>query len=134
MKDSDVPALDFDKLGGIVPVVTVDARTGECLMQAFMNEEAWRRTASERIAYYFSRSRKRIWKKGERSGNVQRVVEIWVDCDDDALLLRVEQIGDAACHTGHRSCFHRILTEHGFETRGTPLFDPKQVYGDGGET
>jgi len=124
-----VPDLDFAKLGGIVPVVTVDDRSGECLMQAFMNREAWERTVRERYAYYFSRSRNRIWKKGETSGHVQRVVEIWVDCDADSVLLRVEQHGDAACHTGYRSCFHRILTDHGLEERGDRIFDPGKVYG-----
>lgn len=124
-----VPELDFAKLGGIVPVVTVDDRSGECLMQAFMNREAWERTIDERYAYYFSRSRNRIWKKGETSGHVQRVLEIWVDCDNDAVLLRVEQTGGAACHTGYRSCFHRIVTENGLETRGERVFDPREVYG-----
>lgn len=127
---NELPKLDFDKLGGLVTVVAVDHRSGECLMQAFMNREAWERTVNEGYAYYFSRSRNRIWKKGEQSGNVQRVVEIWVDCDDDAVLLRVEQVGGAACHTGYRSCFYRILTEEGLETRGERVFDPKRVYGE----
>lgn len=122
------PDLDFEKLGGIVPVVTVDHATGDCLMQAFMNREAWELTVREGYAHYFSRSRGRIWKKGEESGHVQRVAEIWIDCDDDAVLLRVEQAGGAACHTGFRSCFHRILTERGVETRGEPVFDPATVY------
>lgn len=122
------PELDFDKLGGIVPVVTVDHATGDCLMQAFMDREAWQLTVRDRYAYYYSRSRRKIWKKGEESGNVQRVVEIWIDCDDDAVLLRVEQAGGAACHTGFRSCFHRILTESGIEPRGEPIFDPRTVY------
>lgn len=123
-----IPKLDFDKLGGIVPVVTVDHRSDEYLMQAFMNQEAWMLTIKERYAYYFSRSRSRIWKKGEVSGHTQRVVEIWVDCDDDSVLLRVDQAGEAACHTGYRSCFHRILTENGLEVRGKRIFDPAEVY------
>lgn len=126
---SEIPKLDFDKLGGLVAVVAVDHRSGECLMQAFMDREAWERTVREGYAYYYSRSRKGIWKKGEQSGHLQRVVEIWVDCDDDAVLLRVEQAGGAACHTGYRSCFHRILTDEGLETRGERVFDPAQVYG-----
>lgn len=127
---NSVPELAFDKLGGLVAVVTIDHGSGECLMQAFMNREAWEKTVTERYAYYYSRSRKQIWKKGERSGNVQHVVEIWIDCDDDAVLLRVDQVGGAACHTGFRSCFHRVLTDRGLETRGEPVFDPKQVYGE----
>lgn len=126
---SKVPELRFEKLDGLVPVVTVDHESGECLMQAFMNHEAWERTVSTGYAHYYSRSRSRIWKKGERSGRVQRVFEIWVDCDEDAVLLRVEQIGDAACHTGYRSCFHRIVTAKGLELRGERLFDPNEVYG-----
>jgi phosphoribosyl-AMP cyclohydrolase len=124
-----VPSLDFEKLGGIVPVIAVDHGTGECLMQAFMNREAWSQTVSQGYAHYFSRSRQRIWKKGEQSGHVQRVIEIWVDCDDDSVLLRVEQAGGAACHTGYRSCFHRILTERGLEVRGEKVFEPRMVYG-----
>lgn len=127
---NELPKLDFEKLGGLVAVVTVDHQSGDCLMQAFMDPEAWRRTVEEGYAYYYSRSHKRMWKKGEQSGNLQRVVEIWVDCDDDAVLLRVEQAGGAACHTGYRSCFHRILTDEGLQTRGERLFDPKQVYGE----
>ena len=105
MAETFVP--DFDKLGGLVPVVTVDAGSGDVLMQAFMNREAWEATVRTRLAHYFSRSRGRVWKKGERSGHVQKVREILVDCDADAVLLRVEQTGGAACHTGYRSCFHR---------------------------
>ena len=124
-----VPPLDFAKLGGIVPVVAVDHESGECLMQAFMNEKAWELTIEEGYAHYFSRSRNRIWKKGEQSGHTQRVVEIWVDCDDDSVLLRVQQAGGAACHTGYRSCYHRVLTEQGLAVRGERIFDPDEVYG-----
>lgn len=125
----NIPELDFAKLGGIVPVVVVDDVTGEVLMQAFMNQEAWKLTLSRGDAYYFSRSRERIWKKGEVSGHVQHVREILIDCDGDAVLLRVEQVGGAACHTGFRSCFHRRVTDTGFEVLGHPLFDPAEVYG-----
>ncbi len=125
---SNVVSLDFEKLDGLVPVVTVDHESGECLMQAFMNRQAWELTLSKRYAHYYSRTHHRIWKKGESSGHVQRVVEIWVDCDEDAVLLRVEQKGGAACHTGYRSCFHRILTDDGLEIRGERVFDPKEVY------
>lgn len=124
-----VPPLEFSKLGGIVPVVAVDHESGECLMQAFMNREAWELTITEGYAHYFSRSRNRIWKKGEESGHTQRVIEIWVDCDDDSVLLRVQQAGGAACHTGYRSCYHRVLTDEGLTVRGEKLFDPDEVYG-----
>lgn len=126
-----IPDIDlaFEKLGGIIPAVVVDHASGECLMQAFMNRDAWERTVREGYAHYYSRSHGRIWKKGETSGHVQRVVEIWVDCDEDSVLLRVEQAGGAACHTGYRSCFHRLLTAEGLKTKGERVFDPAAVYG-----
>ncbi len=124
----NIPPLKFGKLGGIVPVVVVDDTTGEVLMQAFMNQEAWELTLREGDAYYYSRARARIWKKGEVSGHVQHVREILVDCDEDAVLLRVEQVGGAACHTGFRSCFHRRVGDRGVEVIGEPLFDPAEVY------
>ncbi|HUZ16882.1 MAG TPA: phosphoribosyl-AMP cyclohydrolase [Spirochaetia bacterium] len=130
-----IPDLSFSKLGGIVPVVTVDDDSGEVLMQAFMDREAWQRTLTEGIAHYYSRSRSKIWKKGETSGRIQRVREVFVDCDADSVLLRVFQEGGAACHTGFRSCFHRRVTDSGLETLGEALFDPAKVYGseDGDE-
>lgn len=101
--------LDFDKAGGLVPVVTQDIVDGRVLMVAFMNREAFAATRRTGFAHYFSRSRGRLWKKGETSGHVQRVVEVRLDCDEDAVLLLVEQVGASACHTGHRSCFYRRL-------------------------
>lgn len=121
-------SLDFSKLGGLVPVVTQDAETNEVLMVAFMNEEAWKHTLKTGKATYFSRSRQCLWIKGETSGNVQWVKEIRIDCDNDTVLLKVEQVGGAACHTGHRSCFYRRMVKDRLETVGTPVFDPKEVY------
>ena len=103
----DLP--DFDKNQGFVPVIAQDYSTGEVLMHAWMNREAWERTLAEGQAVYWSRSRKVLWRKGEISGNRQTVREIFVDCDGDTVLLKVEQIGGAACHTGHRSCFFNLL-------------------------
>ena len=100
--------LDFDKGGGLVPAVVQDAASGEVLMLAFMNREAFELTQATGYAHYWSRSRKKLWKKGETSGHVQRIVELKVDCDADAVLLKVEQTGPA-CHTGRRSCFYRSL-------------------------
>lgn len=102
---------DFDKLDGLLPVVTQDAVTREVLMVGFMNREAWQQTLATGYVHYFSRTRQRLWKKGETSGHVQRVVEIRVDCDEDALVLLIEQSGGICCHTGNRSCFYRMLTD-----------------------
>lgn len=123
--------LDFEKTGGLIPAITQDQRTGEVLMQAYINREAWEQTLKTGKATYFSRSRQKLWVKGSTSGHVQLVKEIRVDCDNDAILLKVEQVGGAACHTGHRSCFHKkIVDDKGnAEVDGAPLFDPKEVYG-----
>ena len=97
-------AISWEKLGGLLPAVVQDSRNGELLMLAYMNKEALELTRSTRIAHYFSRSKQRIWKKGESSGHLQHVKEIFIDCDGDTILLKVEQVG-VACHTGNRSCF-----------------------------
>ena len=97
-------AISWEKLGGLLPAVVQDSRSGELLMLAYMNKEALELTLSTRIAHYFSRSKQRIWKKGESSGHLQHVKEIFIDCDGDTILLKVEQVG-VACHTGNRSCF-----------------------------
>ncbi len=120
---------DFAKGGGLVTAIAQDWQDGTILMVAYMNEESWQLTLETRVATYWSRSRQKLWKKGESSGNVQKVHEIRLDCDLDAIVLRVEQIGGAACHTGHRSCFYRVLGDEGFEVEGEPLFDPDKVYG-----
>ncbi len=119
---------------GLVTCVATDAVTGEVLMVAHMNDEALRRTISSGQAWYFSRSRQALWRKGESSGNIQRVVEMRLDCDQDAIWIRVEQTG-AACHTGRRSCFYRAVApaEDGAQLRfvdAERLFDPKAVYGE----
>jgi phosphoribosyl-AMP cyclohydrolase len=101
--------LDFSKLNGLVPAVAQDWQTGEVLMVAFMNEEAWRLTLETGIMHYWSRSRQSLWKKGETSGHFQAVKELRVDCDDDCVVARVHQVGGAACHTGRRSCFFRVV-------------------------
>lgn len=121
--------IEFNKMGGLVPAIVQDHETGEVLMLAFMNESAWRHTLKTGKATFWSRSRNALWIKGESSGNVQLVKEIRVDCDNDTVLLKVTQVGGAACHTGHRSCFFQQVTEGG-EIRiiGTPVFDPKEVY------
>jgi phosphoribosyl-AMP cyclohydrolase len=118
---------DFEKSGGIVPVITQDQATGTVLMLAYMNEEAYNETLTTRRAVYFSRSRNKLWRKGEESGNVQNVSEIYLDCDADTVLLKVEQIGGAACHTGYQSCFFQQIVP---EVRivGERVFDPNEVY------
>ncbi len=121
--------LDFKKLDGLVPVIAQDWRTGEVLMQAYANPEAWRLTLETGIVHYWSRSRNKLWKKGESSGNLQKVKEIRVDCDEDCVLIKVEQIGGAACHLGYRSCFHRKLEKGGLVVDGVQVFDPDKVYG-----
>ncbi len=128
---SQKESLDFGKMGGLLPAIVQDASSGEVLMLAFMNQEAWERTLTTGEAHYFSRSRNQIWHKGDDSGNVQRVKEIYLDCDQDTVLLKVEQVGGAACHTGHRSCFYRRRQGEGWQVVGSPIFDPKEVYGGG---
>jgi phosphoribosyl-AMP cyclohydrolase len=122
-------ALNFEKMGGLIPAIAQDHRTGEVLMLAFMNEAAWKATLETGRATYYSRSRSRLWVKGETSGNLQLVKEILIDCDHDTVVLKIEQIGGAACHTGHRSCFHQMVENGAVRTVGQPLFDPKEVYG-----
>lgn len=119
---------DFEKGGGLLPVVAQDAKTGEVLMLAYMNEEAFRRTVETGKAWYYSRSRDKFWMKGEESGNVQIVKAIRTDCDADAIVIAIEQVGGAACHTGHRTCFYRKLEGGEWVVEGTPVFDPKEVY------
>lgn len=120
--------LDFKKTGGLIPAIAQDYATGEILLLAYMNQEAFDATLSSGKATYYSRSRQTLWIKGETSGNVQRVKEIRIDCDDDTVLLKVEQLGGAACHTGHRSCFYKKLENGSIRVIGEPMFDPKEVY------
>ena len=120
--------LDFNKMSGLIPAIVQDHTTGEVLMLAYMNQDAWDATLSTGKATYYSRSRKMLWVKGETSGNRQIVKEIRVDCDDDTVLLKIEQLGDAACHTGYRSCFHKKVEDGSVRVVGKPVFDPKEVY------
>jgi phosphoribosyl-AMP cyclohydrolase len=115
----------------LIPVIAQDDATGDVLMLAYMNEEAWNETLKNGRVCYFSRSRQKLWRKGEESGNVQEVKSIFYDCDADTLLIRVNQIGGAACHEGYKSCFFRRIDPATGETEvvGDRVFDPKQVYG-----
>lgn len=115
---------------GLIPAIAQDAATGEILMMAWMNREALRMTVETKRATYWSRSRSKLWIKGEESGNIQEVHSMSIDCDADVILLKIRQVGDAACHTGHRSCFYREVENNGelLRENSVPLFDPKQVY------
>jgi len=120
--------LDFNKTGGLVPAIVQDYQTGEILMLAYMNPDAFNATLSTGKATYYSRSRQSLWVKGETSGNIQRIKEIYIDCDDDTVLLKVEQLGGAACHTGHRSCFYKKVEDGSIRVTQDPVFDPREVY------
>jgi phosphoribosyl-AMP cyclohydrolase len=119
---------NFEKGEGLVPTVVQDDKTGEVLMLAYMNKEAWLKTLATGKAHYWSRSRQSLWLKGETSGHVQLVSEVRLDCDEDTILLKVKQVGDAACHTGYRSCFYRKWVDGVLVTEGETVFDPKEVY------
>ena len=114
---------------GLIPAIAQDAVTGEVLMVAWMNAESLQRTLDTGEATYWSRSRGKLWHKGEESGNVQKVHEIRTDCDKDVLLLRIEQVGGAACHTGYRSCFSWVARGKKWAEDGSKVFDPKEKYG-----
>ena len=120
--------IDFDKAGGLVPAIAQDADTGEVLMLAWMNREAYEETLRTGRACYYSRSRGKLWRKGEESGHVQEVREVLIDCDADTILLKVHQVGGAACHEGYTSCFFRKVQGDALQTVGERVFDPKQVY------
>ena len=120
--------IDFDKAGGLVPAVAQDAETGEVLMLAWMNREAYEETLRTGRACYFSRSRGRLWRKGEESGHVQEVREVYVDCDADTVLLKVKQVGGAACHEGYKSCFFRRVEGSALRVVAERVFDPEEVY------
>ncbi|HVN83728.1 MAG TPA: phosphoribosyl-AMP cyclohydrolase [Candidatus Binatia bacterium] len=118
---------NFDKRGGLLTVITQDADTGEVLMLAYMNRQAWEQTLATKVATYWSTSRNELWIKGETSGNTQEVVEVRVDCDADAVLLRVRQRGPA-CHEGYRSCFFRVVEPRGWRTTAERMQDPAEMY------
>ena len=120
--------LKFEKMGGLIPAIAQDHKTGEVLMLAFMNRAAWEKTLKTGRATYYSRTRGTLWTKGLTSGHLQYVKEIRVDCDSDTVLLKVDQVGGAACHTGYASCFYRSVQDGDLVTMGRPVFDPKEVY------
>jgi phosphoribosyl-AMP cyclohydrolase len=119
---------DFEKGGGLLPAIVQDNQTGEVLMLAYMNRDAWQKTLETGKATFWSRSRNALWLKGETSGHVQLVHEVRMDCDNDTILLKVHQLGGAACHTGYRSCFFRKLVNGVVENAGVRIFDPEVVY------
>lgn len=127
---SEQPGPDFSK-AELLPAIAQDDETGDVLMMAWMNAEAWEETLKTGRVVYFSRSRQKLWRKGEESGNVQELKSVYFDCDADTILVKVNQVGGAACHTGYRSCFFRRidpLTGQLVE-EGEKVFDPAQVYG-----
>ncbi len=126
----DMPVMpDFSKGDGLLPAVAQDAVTSEVLMLAFMNAEAFAETLAGGRAVYYSRSRGRLWRKGEESGHYQEVQQVLVDCDGDSIVLKVRQQGEAACHTGRRSCFFNEITPDGARIISEPIIDPAKLYG-----
>ena len=121
--------LDFDKQGGLIPAIVQDARSGEVLMLAYVNPESWTRTLETKLATFYSRSRQKLWTKGEQSGHTLRVQEIRRDCDSDAVLLRVDVTGPGVCHEGYRSCFSRALNGDEWQLCLEESFSPAEVYG-----
>ncbi len=122
--------LDFAKSAdGLLPAIVQDKESGEVLMLAYINRESWQMTLDTGKAHYWSRSRNKLWLKGESSGHVQLVKDIFVDCDLDTVVFKVEQSGGAACHRGYRSCFYRRVVSGELEVQGEPVFDPAKVYG-----
>jgi len=114
---------------GLVPCVTQDAGDGRVLMLAYMNRESLEKTIKEGVACYFSRSRQKLWLKGEESGNIQKVREIYTDCDNDKILIQVEQVGGCACHEGYRSCFFKKWEENQWRINEKKVKDPGSMYG-----
>jgi len=124
-----VVKLDFSKGDNLLPAIVQEYDSGEVLMLAYINEEAWRKTMETGEAHFYSRSRQELWHKGGTSGHVQKIREIYVDCDDDTVLFQVKQIGGAACHTGYKSCFHKQVDKNGKAVIvGKKIFDPEKVY------
>jgi phosphoribosyl-AMP cyclohydrolase len=120
--------LNFEKWGGLVPAIAQDWKTSEVFMLAFIDRKAWEKTLATGRVHYHSRSRGKTWMKGEESGHIQLVKEIYVDCDEDTVLFKIDQVGEAACHKGYRTCFYRRIEGDKVETIGSPLFDPEKVY------
>jgi len=120
--------IDFGKLEGLVPTIAQDAVSGEVLMVAFMNEEAWKKTLETGFATFWSRSREKLWLKGESSGHRLKVVSIHTDCDQDAVILKVEAQGPGVCHEGYPSCFFRTWTGNEWQITSEKAFNPEEVY------
>jgi len=124
--------LDFSKQSGLIPAIIQDATSGEVLMLGFMNEDAYAATAATGVVTFFSRSRGKLWRKGETSGHTLNVREMRIDCDADAVLVRVDAVGPGVCHEGYRSCFFRRIEADGAATvTAQRAFDPSGVYGEG---
>ncbi|MDB2394652.1 phosphoribosyl-AMP cyclohydrolase [Porticoccaceae bacterium] len=113
---------------GLVPAIAQDADTGVILMMAWMNREALELTVIENRAIYWSRSRQKLWRKGEESGHVQHLIELRLDCDSDVIMMKVNQVGDIACHTGRQSCFYRVFIDGEWQAVDKVLKDPKDIY------
>jgi phosphoribosyl-AMP cyclohydrolase len=122
--------INFKKGNGLVPAIVQDAESGDVLMLGYMNAASLEKTRETGRACFYSRSRDKLWIKGETSGHIQKVKEIFVDCDRDTILLKVEQVGGAACHTGYRSCFFQKLVKNDLKVIGERVFDPREVYGE----
>jgi phosphoribosyl-AMP cyclohydrolase len=126
---NDKIALSFSKGNGLLPAIVQDHQSGDVLMLAYINQASWEKTLETGEAHYWSRSRQEIWHKGGTSGHVQIIKAIYADCDNDTVLFVVEQVGGAACHTGHRSCFHnKVDRDGGVTVVGRKIFDPEKVY------
>jgi phosphoribosyl-AMP cyclohydrolase len=121
--------LDFSKGNGLLPAIAQDYKSGRVLMLAYINQASWKKSLETGDAHYWSRSRRELWHKGGTSGNVQKIKEIYVDCDNDTVVFKVEQVGGAACHLGYESCFHKKVERDGeFTVIGERIFDPEKVY------
>ena len=121
--------LDFSKGNGLLPAIAQDYRSGKVLMLAYINQESWEKTLETREAHYWSRSRQELWHKGGTSGHVQKIREIYTDCDNDTVVFKVEQMGGAACHLGYESCFYKKVDRNGnVAVVGEKMFDPDKVY------
>ena len=127
MTAESITVPDFSRSGGLLPAIAQDVETNEILMLAYMNEESFQETLRKGQAVYWSRSRNRLWHKGEESGHFQTIEAISIDCDADTILLKVHQQG-AACHEGYRSCFFRRVTKEGIEIQASRIADPDQIY------
>jgi phosphoribosyl-AMP cyclohydrolase len=122
-------SLNFSKGNGLLPAIVQDHDSGKILMLAYINKSSWEKTFETGEAHYWSRSRQELWHKGGTSGHVQKIKEIYMDCDQDTVLFKVEQVGGAACHTGYESCFHQKVDTNGEVTVvGEKIFDPRKVY------